>query len=202
VTEHPVDAAQWLPAARAGSAEALGQALEACRAYLLLIAQQELDPELRAKGGASDLVQETLVDALRDFRRFLGDSEGELRAWLRQLLLHNLIDFTRHYRDTAKHQIRREVALADDGSSCKRGLGLAASDPSPSDQVVKDEQAQAIKRALERLPEDYGRVLRLRFQEDLSFEDIGRLMNLTPNAARKLWTRAVKRLQRDSEGLR
>jgi RNA polymerase sigma-70 factor (ECF subfamily) len=51
------DAAQWLPAARAGSREALGEVLEACRGYLLLLAQEELDPALQAKGGASDLVQ-------------------------------------------------------------------------------------------------------------------------------------------------
>src|SRR5262245_55812569 len=83
-------ATQWLAAARAGSSEALGQALEACRNYLLLIALRELDSGLQAKGGASDLVQETMVDALRDFRRFHGSSEAELQAWLRELLLHNL----------------------------------------------------------------------------------------------------------------
>src|SRR5438874_1673797 len=51
--------AEWLPAARNGSAQALGDALEACRVYLLAVAEHELDPELRGKGGASDLVQET-----------------------------------------------------------------------------------------------------------------------------------------------
>jgi hypothetical protein len=42
-------AAQWLLAARAGSRDALGEALEACRGYLLLPAQEELDPALQAK---------------------------------------------------------------------------------------------------------------------------------------------------------
>ncbi len=45
--------AHWLPAARSGSAEALGNALEACRGYLLMIAQRELDSHLQPKGGAS-----------------------------------------------------------------------------------------------------------------------------------------------------
>src|SRR5262245_10155176 len=44
-----------LDAARAGSVDALGQLLEACRAYLLLIAEHELHHSLQAKGGASDL---------------------------------------------------------------------------------------------------------------------------------------------------
>src|SRR5437899_2062269 len=92
--------ARWLPAARTGSTEALGQLLEACRGYLLLIAQRELAPDLQAKGGASDLVQETFLKAQRHFAGFQGDSEGELKAWLRQLLLNNLADFTRLYRAT------------------------------------------------------------------------------------------------------
>lgn len=195
------EATQWLAAARAGSSEALGQVLEACRNYLLLIALRELDSGLQAKGGASDLVQETMVDALRDFRRFHGSSEAELQAWLRELLLHNLVDFTRQYRQAEKRQIEREVGLEGGDSSAGPGGTLPASVPSPSKQAMAHEQAEAIQIALQRLPADYRRVLQLRFQEDRSFEDIGRIMNLTPNAARKLWARAVKRLQRESEGL-
>ena len=89
------DAARQLAAARAGSREALGQVLQACRGYLLLLAERELDPDLRAKGGASDLVQGTFLEAQKDFAHFQGDSEDELRAWLRQVLLHNLANFTR-----------------------------------------------------------------------------------------------------------
>ena len=99
------NAAQWLPAARQGSREALGQALQACRNYLLLVASKELDPELQAKGGASDLVQQTFLEAQCDFARFQGSSEDELLAWLRRLLLHNLGDFTRRYRDTSKRAV-------------------------------------------------------------------------------------------------
>ena len=64
------DAVQRLAAARAGSREALGQILQACRGYLLLLAERELAPDLRAKGGASDLVQETFLEAQKDFAHF------------------------------------------------------------------------------------------------------------------------------------
>src|SRR5262245_34174522 len=110
------DVSDWLPAARAGSMEALGQALEQFRRYLLRIAERELDPELRAKGGASDLVQLTFLEAQRDFARFHGDSGPEQRAWLRRLLVDNLANFERRYRGTAKRRVAREVAL-DPGSS-------------------------------------------------------------------------------------
>jgi RNA polymerase sigma-70 factor (ECF subfamily) len=184
-----------LAAARAGSAEALGQALEANRDYLLLIAGRELDPDLRAKGGASDLVQETFLEAQRDFTHFHGDSPDELRAWLRRLLLNNVANFTRHYRGTAKRQAGREVAIEAGNPSEERGAGLAADVPTPSVQAAANEQAEALQAAMARLPEDYRLVLTLRHQEHLSFEEIGGRMQRTANAARLLWLRAVDSLQ-------
>ena len=59
--------ADWLQAARDGSREAMGNLLEACRAYLLLVANRELAADLRAKGGASDLVQDTFLEGHRNF---------------------------------------------------------------------------------------------------------------------------------------
>ena len=90
-----------IPAARAGSKEAIGGALEACRGYLLGIAERELDADLRAKGGASDLVQDTFLEAQRDFAGFRGETQADLLAWLRRLLLNNLANFARTYRQTA-----------------------------------------------------------------------------------------------------
>jgi RNA polymerase sigma-70 factor (ECF subfamily) len=185
----------WLAAARAGSVEALGHALEECRDYLLLIAGRELDPDLGAKGGASDLVQETFLEAQRDFSRFAGGSPEELRAWLRRLLLNNVANFTRHYRATAKRRAGREVALEAGHSSEERGAGLAADVPTPSVQAVANEQAAALQAAMAQLPEDYRQVLALRHQEQLSFEEIGTRLDRTANAARLLWVRAVDRLQ-------
>jgi RNA polymerase sigma-70 factor (ECF subfamily) len=191
------DLAPWLSAARAGSNEALGKILEACRWYLLVIAQDELDPALRAKCAASDLVQETFVKAQRHFAQFQGQSATELRGWLRQMLLHNLAD-TRRSHQTDKRRLNKEVAV-DDGAAGGAGLGgLIADVLSPSAEVMEQEQAEALRQALARLPEDYRLVIQYRYQEERSFEDIGRLLNLTPNAARKLWLRAMDRLKQET----
>ena len=50
---------------------------------------------------------------------------------------------------------------------------------------------------MERLPEDYRRVIELRYREGLSFEEIGAILERTPNSARKLWARAIERLKSD-----
>jgi RNA polymerase sigma-70 factor (ECF subfamily) len=200
MSEPGEEADRLLAAARAGSREALGRTLEAYRHYLLAVAERQLDPDLRSKGGASDLVQETFLEAQRDFARFQGCSPEELRAWLRQVLLHNVGAFTRRYRGTTKRAVGREVALPADSSSADREPVLAGSTLTPSGVAMEHEQALALRRALDRLPEAYRRVVVLRFEEGRSFEEIGRLTNRSPDAARKVWSRAMERLRQEWEG--
>jgi RNA polymerase sigma-70 factor, ECF subfamily len=199
MAQPPKGAADHLPAARAGSREALGEALEACRAYLLRIANQGLDADLQAKGGASDLVQETFLEAHRDFARFQGSTEAELLAWLRCLLLNNVANFARSYRATSKRAVGREVRLESGDSSRAGNADLVAGTFSPSTEAMAHEKAEAVARALERLPEDHRRVIMLRNQERREFDDIGRLMDRSPDAARRLWSRAIERLQHELE---
>ena len=184
---------ECLSAARGGSQVALGDALDGLRGYLLAIAQQELDPELQAKGGASDLVQETFLKAHRHFGRFHGNAEAELLMWLRRLLLNNLADFRRLYREAEKREAGREVKLELSGG------GLPGTEPTPSNVAMEHEKTESLKHTLERLPDDYRQVLLLRYQEERSFAEIARLMHRSVNAVRKLWARAVERLQEEWE---
>ena len=200
----PADSiAQQLAQARSGSRSALGEALESCRGYLLHIARQQLDADLQAKAGASDLVQDTFLEAQRDFGQFHGATETELLAWLRQLLLHNIANFVRHYRTTAKRAVGREVNLKAKGdqSSIDGLAGLPGLSPSPSAQVQAQETLEQVQQTLARLPEDYRQVILLRHQSRLPFDEIGKLMQRSADAARRLWSRAIERLQQEWETL-
>src|ERR1700682_633731 len=70
--------------------ERLGELLELYRNYLKLLARAQVDLHLRSRADASDLVQETFLDACRDFRQFRGSTEAELMAWLRKILIYNV----------------------------------------------------------------------------------------------------------------
>ncbi len=190
-----------LQAAREGSDRALGELLEHCRPYLLLIANSELDSDLRAKAGASDLVQDSFLEAHRDIARFQGQSVDELLGWLRRILLHNVADFARQYRETAARRISREQAM--DGSQGPAILQrLAGGDLSPSKQAMANEQQRALACAIERLPEEHRRALLLRHHDQYSFAQIGEALDRSAEAARKVWFRAVERLREElaSEG--
>src|SRR5262249_31093141 len=133
-----------------------------------------------------------------DFGGFQGATAGELRAWLRQLLLHNLANFSRRYRETRKRAIGREQALPGD-SPCAAGEAIAANPPSPSGRGMAREEAESLERAVQRLPEDYRRIIVLRNREDRGFDEIARLMERSESAVRKLWLRAIQRLREDLE---
>jgi RNA polymerase sigma-70 factor (ECF subfamily) len=193
--------AELLAAARAGSAEAIGQVLESCRNYLLLVAERHLDPKLRAKGGASDLVQETFLEAQRDFSGFHGSTEQELLAWLSRVLLNNLGNHYRRYGQTDKRDFNRELPLQTGDSSAEIDKTPAAPQPSPSQAAMQQEQAEALGRAIERLPAHYRQVVIMRYQEERSFEEIGAAIGCSAEAARKLWSRAMEKLRLDCEDL-
>jgi RNA polymerase sigma-70 factor, ECF subfamily len=185
---------QWIEAARQGSADAVGQVLEYCRPYLLAVANEQLKPDLQAKAGASDLVQDTFVEAHRGFAGFRGRTEEELLAWLRRILQHNLANLRRQYRGTEKRQVQREVSI--DRASEDELLGdLVDEGSSPSEHARTRERQAALQQALEQLTESYRQVIQWRSLERCSFEAIGQRLDCSTNAARKLWTRAIQKLQ-------
>src|SRR3954451_9231871 len=77
---------------QAGEQEAREQLFNRYDAYLHVLARAQLGRHLRGKCEASDVVQETLLEAYRDFASFQGSTEPELLAWLRRILSHNLFN--------------------------------------------------------------------------------------------------------------
>jgi RNA polymerase sigma-70 factor (ECF subfamily) len=192
----PALLAERLAAARQGSSEALGQALEQFRRYLTELARHAIGPALKVKGGASDLVQETFLEAQRQFGNFEGASEAQLRAWLRCLLLHKAAKLGRRYSSTGKRQLSREVALGAE----KWGLRpsqIAGPAPTPSVAAMSAEQTRLLQAAIDRLPDEYRTVMNLRYRDGLPFDEVGRQTGRSADAARMMWARAVERLKHE-----
>lgn len=187
-----------LAEARAGDATVLGQLLEQYRPYLTLLAQVQIGKRLQGKVDAADLVQDTFLDAHRNFGLFRGSNEGQLVAWLRQILAARLADLLRRYLGTQGRDVRleREIADALDQSSILIGNVLAAQHPTPSEQVARREQSVLLANALDRLPLDYRTVLILRHFEELTFPQVADRMGRTVDSVEKLWMRGLVALRR------
>src|SRR5215469_14445517 len=123
--------------------------LERFRDYLRLLAEMHLDQRLQAKLDASDVVQQTLLEAHRDIDKFRGQSDEELAAWLRQALVHNLANAARDFA-RAKRDVRRERSLQEsiDHSSCRLEAWLASDDSSPSQRADRNEQLRLLADAM------------------------------------------------------
>src|SRR5262245_29011790 len=98
--------------AKSGGEAELGSLLEMYRSYLRLLARGEVGRRLQDKLDASDLVQDTLLEAHRNFGRFQGSDEPQFTYWLRQILAAKVANLVRHYFGTQGRDVRLEQALA------------------------------------------------------------------------------------------
>lgn len=203
-------AKQRIQAARRGEKACLGQLLEAYRSYLRLLATTMIDGRLRAKISASDLVQETMLGAYRDFAQFRGSTERQLLGWLRQILINRLHTYVQQHVLAAKRDVRREIsleeiqlALARSTANLEVGLSLKGREPSPSSNAIRQENAVRLADHLAHMPPEYREVIVLRNLKGLTFGEVAEQMNRSAGAVRMLWLRAVRQLRErleDAEG--
>ncbi len=165
------------------------------------MARTQIDLHLQGRVNPSDLVQETFLEAHRDFDQFRGHTEKEWLAWLRRILVHNLARLVDQQVKALKRNARREVSLdrvnraSLDQTSARFDAALVSPHSSPSEQAQRREQAALMADRLAGLPAHYRDVIVLRNLEGLSFDEVASRMGRTPGAVRLLWLRALDRLR-------
>ncbi|MGA2583974.1 MAG: sigma-70 family RNA polymerase sigma factor [Tepidisphaeraceae bacterium] len=192
------DVQQLLQLARAGDEAATGKLLESYAKYLNLLAGVQIGRRLQGKMDASDIVQETFLEAHRQIANFRGHSEGELLAWLRRILAGQIALMCRRFLGTKGRDVKleRELMVQIDESSQALDRNLAQSGSTPSQHVSRREQAVLLAEALSKLPEDYRQVIILRHIEALSFPKVAEEMNRSEDSVQKLWVRALASLRK------
>ena len=183
---------------RDGDEAARDELFSRCRSYIQIVARAQIERKLRSKVDASDLVQQTLLEAHRGLSQFRGGTEEEWLAWLRRILSHNATDYVRQYHGTEKRQVRREVPI-----HVSSGQGISGSftrEPSapgetPSQIVLKRERELEVAAAVDQLPDDYREVILLRNLQRLSFNEVAERMDRSRPAAQMLWLRALRQLE-------
>lgn len=188
---------QVLARARDGDRTALGELLQSYRSYLMLLARVQIDRRLQGKAGASDLVQDTFLHAHRAFDQFQGNTEGELLAWLRQILVNRLMSLIRRYSaarrkaDLLQQQLQADV----DGSAVHLSRAIPSQENTPSENAMRRESSVLLADALERLPEHYREVIILHHLEGMKFEQVAGRLGKTAAAAQRMWIRALVKLR-------
>ena len=175
----------------------VGRLLELYRGYLKVLAQLQLDRRLNGKVDASDVVQETFLEAYRDFHQFSGGSQQELMAWLRKILAHNIANVVRQYSTQGRNvQLERNLQDELQRSAASLDKGVYSLESTPSAKLVRREHAVLIADALQQLPEHYRQVLLLRQLEGLTLPQVAQRMGRTVDSVKKLWARAAAQFQK------
>jgi RNA polymerase sigma-70 factor (ECF subfamily) len=203
MTLDPTDGAcveSLLDRARQGKGESMGQLLQMYRNYLTILATIQLDRKLRRRVNPSDLVQETMLAAHRDFAKFRGHSEPEFLAWLRQVLINCLHHAVEVHLRAKKRDVRREVSIEQVGAALDRSAVslahlLVDRGGSPSASFRQRERAVALADQLAQLEPDYRDVIVLRNLQGLPFDEIAERMDRRTGAVRMLWLRAIDRFK-------
>jgi len=170
------------------------RSLEDFRSYLLLLARMQLDGP-RSRIDASDVVQQTLLEAHARADQFQGDDSG-LAAWLRQALVNNLRDAWRAGR-RAKRDQRRDQALPDavEQSSARLEAMLAAPHSSPSQRAARNEDVLRLADALHQLPEAQREAVVLHHLQGCTLAETARALAKTDAAVAGLLQRGLKKLR-------
>ncbi len=190
------DTQALLERARRGDVAATNELMSHYRNYLKLLARLQIDRRLQCKFDESDAVQNTLLEAHRAFDQFRGTTEGELTAWLRQILATSLVKSIRHYRGTKGRCADLERELTRELAEASNSLNSELIDAhTPSQRAIEQERGVLLANAISSLPEAYREVVILRNLEDLKFPEIATRMGRSVDSVRKLWIRALAHLR-------
>ncbi len=189
-----------LQQARNGDGGSLGVLLRKYFRYLNSLSHGHLDDRIEIRVSASDIVQETLLEAHRDFSKFSGTSIEEFTGWLRRILFNNLATAIEKHVLADKRDVRKQRSLDQavgdaDHSKARLARYLQQDVTSPSTPMQRDESLDQLSFAINQLPPEYQQVIRMRHFDDLSFSQIAEKLDRNSGAVRMMWVRAVEKLR-------
>jgi RNA polymerase sigma-70 factor (ECF subfamily) len=190
---------ELLRRAAAGDQEARGGLLARHRDRLRRMIVLRLDQRLQGRIDASDVIQETYLDALSRLPEYLQNPTMPFFLWLRFLTGQKLLQLHRYHLDTYMRDARQEVSLyrgaLPEASSAALAAQLLGRDTRPSQAAVRAEVKIRLQEALNSMDPLDREVLALRHFEHLNNSETAKVLDLKESAASKRYLRALKRLK-------
>jgi len=155
-----------------------------------------MDRRLAGRADASDILQETYLEAYKRLPKYLEKKDMPFYAWLYWIAREKVLEQHRRHLGAQKRTVRNEVPLMPTDSSAKFVSGLIGRSPTPSQELAKAELAEQLSKALERLDSDDKDLILWRHFEQLSAREMAELLNITEAAANKRYLRALEHLKK------
>lgn len=169
---------------------------ERFRDYLLIVARTMIGPAHRGRIDPDDLVNQTLFEAFRERGQLRASDEGQIAAWLRQMLENNLRDTVRYlHRD--KRDVARDQTMVRESwnTSGSRLMELTAGLTSPSGRAVQNETELLLTAALMQLPGLQREAIELHHLQGCTLAETAELLDRSFASVAGLLRRGLKRLR-------
>jgi RNA polymerase sigma-70 factor (ECF subfamily) len=184
---------------RLGDRTAVGELFAKHRDRLKRMVQLRLDRRLQARVDASDVLQETLLDASRKLDEYLADPHLPFFFWLRALAGLKLAEAHRHHLGTQLRDADRDVSIyrgaLPEANSMSLAAQLLGKFTSPSQSALKAERRIKLQESLNVLDPMDREILALRHFEQLTNAETAIVLNLSESGATARHMRALKRLK-------
>jgi RNA polymerase sigma-70 factor (ECF subfamily) len=174
----------------------VNRALEQYRTYLETLTFIQIDPRLRRQIGWSDIIQDTLLEAWKEFDRIQQLDEAGRKGRLRRMLLNNLRDAIRKLLGPGRN-VRLETPVEDLAmeSSDRLDRQIEAEDSSPLDKLMEEEEALQLLEALSRLEQRKREALILQKYHGWKLAEIAEYLGCTTGVVAGLHARGLKELR-------
>lgn len=170
---------------------------EAFRPYLHLLAETQLQARLKSKVDASDVVQQTMLQAYQARQQFRGNSDGERAAWLRKILGNVLCGMARDYSRQRRDVSREQSIQAIEQSSLQLASLLQADTSSPSAALQQQDRANQLAKAMLQLTSEQRQAIILKYWHASTLVEIGKQLDKSPEAVAGLIFRGMKKLRHE-----
>jgi RNA polymerase sigma-70 factor (ECF subfamily) len=188
-----------LARAAAGDGTAWGTLVTAHEVRLTRMVAFRMDPRLRGRIDAADVVQEAFVEASAHREAYFRTPTVPLFLWLRGVVSNKLLELHRHHLGTHKRDAKREQPLdapsRPDETSAALCAHLTAGLTRPSVAAVRDEIKAQLAKALDEMDPTDREVLAMRHFEQLTNAEAALVLGIQERAAAKRYLRALERLK-------
>jgi RNA polymerase sigma-70 factor (ECF subfamily) len=158
-----------------------------------------LDRRLQGRVDASDVIQETFLDALARLPEYLRQPSMPFFLWLRFLAGQKLLELHRHHLGAQMRDAGREISLyrgsLPRASSAALAAQLLGRETRPSEAAIRAERKIRLQEALNSMDPLDREVLALRHFEQLNNAETAQALGLGESAASKRYIRALKKLK-------
>lgn len=164
------------------------------RPILLSIAEAMISPTLRGHLEASDLVQQTFLEAHCNAEKLAGTESAPLFGWLRICLKNNLLDAVKHLK-SQKNDLKRQMRISELAESFDRMEQLLVADQtSPSQIAERNEQILILLALLQEIPPDQKTAVIMKHLRGCSLKEIAEELNRSESATAGLLHRGRQNL--------